>query len=156
VSEKALGILRARRFVFSIPPYVHELLLFTPQRVIVARKSKLPYFAAGPHTDVSDILEELVRTMDIEGVLRSDKHNFVVFNSEIRKVELKASHSGMDIWIDLNITTREKKYKWHDLNIPQKKDAKLEDYEDMLRSAFGDKLSVRFATEMREMLDWPG
>jgi len=155
VREKVLGILKARRFVFSIPPYVQESLIFTPERVIVARKStRLPYFTAGAHTDISDILEDLLKTMDIESILRSDKHNFAIFNSEIRKVELKASHSDMDVWIDLNIITSEKKYKWHDLGIHQRKGTRLEDYEEMLRSAFGDKLFVRLATEMREPLDW--
>lgn len=154
MSEKVLGILKARRFVFSIPPYVREFLLFTSDRVIVARKStKLPYFAAGAHAEVDDVFIELLKTVEAEDILRSNKHNFAVSNSEITKVELKASHSDMDVWIDLKITTSEKKHKWNDLGIPQKRYAKLEDYEDMLRSTFGDKLSVRLATEMREPLD---
>ena len=154
MSEKVLGILKARRFVFSIPPYVREFLLFTPERVIVARQStRPPYFATGAHAEVDDVWVELLKTIDVGDILRSKKHNFAVSNSEITKVELKASHSSVDVWIDFNIITRERKYRWNDLGIPQKRYAKLEDYEDMLRSTFGDKLSVRLATEMREPLD---
>lgn len=108
------------------------------------------------HADISDIIQEPLKTMDIEGILRSDKHNFAIFNSEITKVELQTSHWGMDAWIGLSIITSETKYTWHDLGIPQKKDARLEVYEDMSRSAFGDRLSVRLATDMTGSTDMGG
>ena len=173
--EKGLGILRAKRSVFSIPPYVHEFLLFTPERVVVVRQSTklFPYLTAGAHADVSDMLGELLKTMKMEDVLRADKHNFAISLSEITKVELTKwviprgffemevyprGATGSDVvklekshgWIELSIITSEKKYQWKDLEIPKKKVMEFEDYRNMLRPIFGDKLSVRLAREREE------
>ncbi len=94
--------------------------------------------------------------------MKSDKHNFDIPNSEITKVELKKSWGGQDAvypqgalrerntvkskksleWVDLSIITGEKKYKCNALDIPKRKDVKFEDYENILRRVFGDKLSV--------------
>ena len=172
-----LGILRAKRSVFSIPPYVHEFLLFTPERVVVVRQSTklFPYLTAGAHAGVSDMLGELLKTMKVEDALRSDKHNFAIFFSEIKKVELTKwvmprgffemevyprGATGSDVvklekshgWIELSIITSEKKYPWKDVEIPQKKPTEFEDCENMLRPVFGDKLSVRLAREREEPL----
>jgi len=175
MSGKVLGILRAKRSVFSIPPYVHEFLLFTPEEVIVVRQSTklFPYLTVGAYADVSDMFVELLKTMNVEDVLRSDKHNFAISLSEIKKVELtkwviprgffemevyprgatgsdvvklEKSHGG----IELSIITSEKKYQWKNLEIPKKKHVEFEDCENMLRPVFGDKLSVRLAREREE------
>ena len=173
--EKVLGILRAKRSVFSIPPYVHEFLLFTPKRVVVVRQSTklFPYLTAGAHAGVSDMLGELLKTMKVEDALRSDKHNFAISISEITKVELTKwvmprgffemevyphGATGSDVvklekshgWIELSIITSKKKYSWKDLEIPQKKPTEFEDCQKMLRPIFGDKLSVRLAREREE------
>jgi hypothetical protein len=175
MSGKVLGILRAKRSVFSIPPYVHEFLLFTPERVVVVRQSAklFPYPTAGAYANVSDMLVELLKTMKIEDVLRSDKHNFAISISEITKVELTKwviprgffemevyprGATGSDVdklekshgWIELSIITSKKKYQWKDLEIPKKKPVEFEDYRNMLRPIFGDKLSVRLAREREE------
>ena len=111
MSEKVLGILRAKRLVFSILPSVHEFLLFTPDRVIVARQStKLPFYASGATlTDVSDILD-LLKMVKVEDILKSGKHNFVIPKSEITKVELKKRQwsDPQWSWIELNIITSKK------------------------------------------------
>lgn len=164
MSEKVLGILRAKRWVFSIRPYVSEFLLFTLDRLIVVRQSaKLPYYTLGAtHTDATGILAELLKTVKVEEILKSDKHNFAIPNSEITKIELTKScgeadavyprgYTGSNIdklrwslkWINLDVITSRKKYKWNDLDIPEKKDVELEDYENMLRPVFDDKLSVK-------------
>ena len=175
MSGKVLGILRAKRSVFSIPPTVHEFLLFTPERVVVARKSTglYPYPTAGVHANVSDLLVEFLKTMNVEDVLRSDKRNFAILHSEITKVELTKwviprgffemevyprGATGSDVdklekshgWIELSIITSEKKYQWKDLEIPEKKPTEFEDCQNMLRPVFGDKLSVRLAREREE------
>lgn len=156
MSKKVLGIFKARRFVFSIPPYVSELLLFSQDRVVVIRRvSKPSFLAASPHTEKSAILAEFLKTMDVGNILRSDKHNFAIPNSEITKVELKKSYIDMDTWLDFSILTSKQRYKWNALNLPQKKDAELRDYEGILRPIFGDRLAVRSAAEMKQPLDWP-
>ena len=174
MSGKVLGILRAKRSVFSIPPYVHEFLLFTPERVVVVRQSTklLPYPTAGVH-NVIGMLVEFLKTMRIEEILRSDKHNFAIANSEIKKVELTKwviprgffemevyprGATGSDVvklekshgWIEFSIITSEKKYQWKDLEIPGKRSTDFEDCENMLRPIFRDKLSVRLAREREE------
>jgi len=175
VSGKVSGILRAKRSVFSIPPTVHEFLLFTPERVVVARKSTglYPYPTAGVHANVSDLLVEFLKTMKVEDVLRSDKRNFAIPLSEIKKVELTKwviprgffemevyprGATGSDVdklekshgWVELSIITSEKKYQWKDLEIPEKKPTEFGDCQNMLRPIFGDKLSVRLAREREE------
>ena len=175
MSGKVLGILRAKRSVFSIPPYVHEFLLFTPEMVVVVRQSTklLPYPTAGVHTNVIGMLVEFLKTMRIEEILRSDKHNFAIANSEIKTVELTKwvlprgffemevyprGATGSDVvklekshgWIEFSIITSKKKYQWKDLEIPEKKHVEFEDCENMLRPVFGDKLSVRLAREREE------
>jgi len=175
VSGKVLGILRAKRSVFSIPPTVHEFLLFTPERVVVVRQSAklLPYPTVGAQADVSGMLVEFLKTMKVEDVLRSDKHNFAIPLSEIKKVELTKwviprgffemevyprGATGSDVdklekshgWIELSIITSEKKHQWKDLEIPKKKPLEFEDCQNILRPIFGDKLSVRLAREREE------
>ena len=170
-----MGILRAKRSVFSIPPYVHEFLLFTPERVVVVRQSTklFPYRTAGAHANVSDMFVEFLKTIDVEDVLRSDKRNFATLHSEITKVELTKwvlprgffemevyprGATGSDVvklekshgWIELSIITSEKKYTWKDVEIPKKKSVEFEDCQNMLRPVFGDKLSVRLAREREE------
>ena len=175
MSGKVLGILRAKRSVFSIPPYVHEFLLFTPERVIVVRQSTklFPYLTVGAHADASDMFVEFLKTMKVEDVLRSDKRNFAIPHSEITKVELTKwvvprgffemevyprGATGSDVvklekshgWIELSIITSKKKYQWKDLEIPEKKHVEFEDCQNMPRPVFGDKLSVRLAREREE------
>ena len=175
MSGKVLGILRAKRSVFSIPPTVHEFLLFTRERVVVVRQSTklFPYPTAGTHTNVSDMFVEFLKTMKVEDVLRSAKHNFAIPHSEITKVELTKwviprgffemevyprGATGSDVvklekshgWVELSIITSEKKYQWKDLEIPKKKPIEFEDCQNMLRPVFGDKLSVRLAREREE------
>jgi len=172
---KVLGILRAKRSVFSIPPYVHEFLLFTPKRVVVVRQSTklFPYRTAGAHANVNDMFVDFLKTMKVEDVLRSDKRNFAILHSEITKVELTKwvlprgffetevyprGATGSDVvklekshgWIELSIITSKKKYTWKDVEIPKKKSVEFEDCQNMLRPVFGDKLSVRLAREREE------
>lgn len=161
MSEKLLGIIKAKRSVFSVPPRVGEFLLFAPERVVVARQSTrlLPY----------------LKTMEVEAIFRAGKHNFALPHSEIRKVVLKKwvsprgffemevyprGSTASDVvdlekswgWIELDIITSEKKYMWSDLEMPENESAEFEDYENMLRSVFGDKLSVRLAREREDPL----
>ena len=158
--EKLLGCIRVegRRG--------REVLAFTPNRVFVVGFPEGGVFGGGYGEDpvgvaivVIDVLaglytrgkaEELLKT-NVEELLKAGK-KFIIPNSEIREVELKKSR-----WfktLQLNIITTKKKYEWSDKIyegyewnvadlIPKKIGAKLEDYKNMLRPIFGDKLSVK-------------
>jgi len=52
--------------------------------------------------------------------------------------------------MNLSIVTSEKTYRWTDLELPQKETGEFEEYENLLRPIFGDKLSVRLAREREE------
>lgn len=70
--------------------------------------------------------------------MKADKNNSAISNSEIRKVELRKHGLGAEI----NMITNKKKHKWYVRGIPRKKNAKIEDYEKILKLVFPDKLSV--------------
>lgn len=175
--EKLLGIIKAKRSVFSIPPHVREFLLFTPERVVVARQTPrlFPYLTAGTRTEVASTTAELLKTREVETILQTSKHNFALQHSQISKAVLTKwvsprgffemevyprGSTASDVvnlekswgWTELGIITSEKKYKWSDLEIPEKESAEFKDYENMLRPVFGDKLSARLAREREEPL----
>jgi hypothetical protein len=79
----------------------------------------------------------------LEDVLEADERNFAIPNSEIMKFEMKkAGKYGAKI----HITTSKKKHKWLCIAEEERKQGKeinMEDFENMLRPVFGDKLSVR-------------
>ena len=142
LSEKVLGIIRR----------VGELLFLTPDRVVVANcieKSRLGDFLnafLGSYVRSSDTYihskkkEKEYLELPLESVLTADEKNFAIPNSEITKVELKKMRVG----VELNIITGKKEHKsWAKGLIPEKKKAKIEDYEKLLRPIFGDKLSVK-------------
>jgi len=157
--EKLLGCIRAEG------SRGREVLAFTPNRVFVVGFPEGGIFGGGYGEDpvgvamlVIDVLaglhtrgksDELLKA-DFEEFLKAGKNNLVIPNSEIREVELK--NGGK--WAKLNIITSKKKYErgdkiyveyeWHVAGlIPEKKDVKIEDYENILRPIFGDKLSVK-------------
>ena len=175
MSDRVLGIFRAKRFVLSIPPQVCEFLLFTQSRVVVARQFSrlLPYLAAGANANVDDFLIELLKTLRVEDLLRADKQSFAISHSEIRRVILEKwvcprGFFDMEVYprgstasnvvklekswgpMNLSIVTSEKTYRWTDLELPQKQTGEFEEYENLLRPIFGDTLSVRLAREREE------
>jgi len=149
MSEKVFGIIKVNR------GNTRETLFLTPDRVIVARTSGgFGGMFGGIGAVISEYKgkkkEKEYLELSPESVLTADKKNFAIPKSEITKVELKKRRFGKE----LNIATSKKKYEWsdkiyeeHKWNvaglIPEKKDAKLEDYEDILRPIFGEKLSVK-------------
>lgn len=158
MSEEVLGIIKVVR-LGMLPSVIIENLIFTSDRVIVARLSTQSYTAWSP-TDlgllfgsvqaIGNIIQaaqaekrekEHVKTY-LESILKEDKRNYAIPNSEIEKVELKKSWGSYK----LHITTRKKKHEWSIYLKDLKNQAKaviLEDCENVLRSAFGDKLSVK-------------
>jgi len=81
-----------------------------------------------------------------EELLKAE-NNFDMLYSEITKVELKKKWSGgleikMEL-IDEEIEGETYWGKWVATDIPEKKKATIEDYENILRPIFGDKLSVK-------------
>jgi len=138
VSERVLGIISVFRRFFGRGTVLEELYL-TADMVIVARIGGgslliwplATWFRVGKK-------EEKLAELSVEELLKADKNNFAIYNSEIRKVELKKH--GLEV--EINIITNEKKYEWHVRGSPRKKNAKIEDYEKILELVFPDKLSV--------------
>ena len=145
--EKLLGCFRATG------PRGREVLVFTPNRVFVAR---FPEGGRGAR-DAFGIALAVIDTLwashtrrkseerlmaNLEEFLKADKSKFFISTSEIREVELKKRPS-VHLLCDLKIITYGKHEWCVEGLIPEKKDVKIEDYENMLRPIFGDKLSVK-------------
>ena len=142
MSEEVLGVIGVMRPAFART--IYETLFFTPDRVIVARTSGglgtlFGGIGAGIEAYRGAKKAEEMRKLSLESVLTADKHNYAISNSEITKVELRKKWTG----IKINIETKDKTGKWTCTGIPEKKKVKLEDYENILRPVFGDKLSVK-------------
>ena len=168
MSEKALGVLQVKKYSLLkslrhlCSVYLHDKLIISSDRVLVIRGwEEHMGGGAGGDTGVSAIftsifdhisaesrttkskrkMRERERQADtLEELLKTNKHNFALRNSEITEIRLKKGWIG----IKLEIITSKKKYKWgiEGLN-NQKKGLKLEDFENMLRPVFEDKLSVK-------------
>ena len=169
MSEKALAIIGVNRPAFMRT--IMETLVFTPDRVIVARTGKDLMVGGVIGGAVGAGVEAVIKArkkktkeqewkervkiffeLPLEDILKADKHNFAIPNSEITKVERKSR-------LRFHITTSKKKYKWYSGvvisdpkmvasgDIPWETDWKdprlFEDYENVLRPIFGDKLSVK-------------
>lgn len=140
LSEEVLGIMRVFRSGWS--GTIHEELFLTTDRVIVARSGKGGELFGAIGAAVQwfrgrkkgEKLEKLI----LEDVLKADKNNFAIPNSEIREVKLKKFGRGAKI----HILTNKKKHEWYAGGIPDKEKVKLEDYESILQRAFPEKLSV--------------
>jgi hypothetical protein len=93
------------------------------------------------------MLERERQAKTLDELFDADERNFAIPYSEITKVELEKKWNGTK----LDIITNKKKHKWnvHGIipekspNFPLHRSWKLEDYENMLRPVFGDKLSVK-------------
>ena len=77
--------------------------------------------------------------MSPEDLLKAGKDNYAIPNSKITKVELKILSDTQE----LNIITDEKEYRWRGWVVWVDPRKTLEDYEDLLRLAFPDKLSIK-------------
>ena len=154
MSEKVLGIIRLMRYSFT-RHIIYEHLFITPDRVIVARAAAGPPWFTPPVIDLamdfynifykSKKAEKGYLELPLEDVLKADKNNYAIPNSEIIKVELKKWGGGSKI----NITTNKKTHKWFAAGLisdPEDYENilyKFEDYENILQLAFLDKLSVK-------------
>jgi len=144
----------------------NKVLAFTTNRVFVAGFAGGAVFGGGYDegaigvamlaidalsTLYAQTKSEKLLKADLKEVLKADKIDSVIHNSEIREVELEESELEA---VRLSIITSKEKgkssdeiYEKHRWNltglIPEKKVVILEDYENILRPNFGDKLSVR-------------
>ena len=139
-SEEVLGCIIVRRMADSLLKVseARELFVTTPDKVFVLGIAEV---TPRSRTEYS---------YSVTTILKADEK--VVPNSEIRKVELKLYPPYLlTLWeliffprIRLSIVTREREYKWLVIGpFPEKNDVKLEDYENMLRPIFGDRLTVK-------------
>jgi hypothetical protein len=142
-SEEVLGCIQVQRMADSLlkASETRELFVITSDKVFIVEiaevtpRSRMDY------------------SYSVTTTLKADEK--VVPNSEIRKVELKLYPPYLlTLWeliffprIRLSIVTREREYKWLVIGpFPEKNDvmhACIEDYENMLRPIFGDKLTVK-------------
>ena len=140
--EEILGIVKVLRTGFSFPA-INEELFITTDRVIVARigKGGELFGAIGSAVQWFRTREkgEKLEKLPLDDILRVDKNNFAIPRAEIRKVELKKfGPRGAKI----NIQASKKEYKWYAGGIPDKENAKLEDYETLLKCSFPENLHV--------------
>jgi hypothetical protein len=117
MSERVLGIRSVLRFVWFGFRTIFEELCFTPDKVIVARTGTVygrgGVLAAYQATEKAKEFTE----SSAEEILKTDMNNFVIPNSEIKKVELRKFVRGSRI----NVITNYKKYGWFARGIPLKK-----------------------------------
>ena len=164
MSEDILGIIKVDRPRKWSGSSIHEVLIITSHRVLAIRKW---VEHKGSAIGVSDIFDGLILSVldaiktaqskkkmaerekqakTLEELLKTHRDNFAIANSEIIEVELKgrSAHKWWGKRGIITIKTKKKKYTWsYGSLIPDKKDVKLEDCENMLRPVFEDKLSVK-------------
>jgi hypothetical protein len=179
LSEKILAIQRVNRTAL-FGRTIGEILFFTRDRVIIARTEGegsgigVLFGAVGAPTEAA-IAARKKKKKDFfeiakegkffelhpEDILKSNKHNYAILNSEITKVERKGR-------LRFHIKTSKKTHKWYagivisdemmakgdnpcmtaeemrDRDSRKRFEAKhLEDYEKVLRPIFGDRLLVK-------------
>ena len=114
MSEKVLGIIRTMK---TFPDIIYEDLIITPDRVIVARAtSTMPYLGTLVYLmkfafDLNELKKAEKKYLELppEDILKANKNNFAIPNSEIIKVE--AEFGGqLGQLVSLSITTTKKKY----------------------------------------------
>lgn len=127
---------------------ISEILFFTSARTIVARAGSggigMMFGAVGATAEAVITarkvkkIEKEHHKFSVEDILKADKNNYGIPNSEIEKVELKKFGRGAK----LHIKTRKKygKTKWYARGAWKDVGEK---YENMLRPIFGDRLSVK-------------
>jgi hypothetical protein len=161
LGEKVLGSLQVQRGSWG--GVVHEELVLTSERVAVLRQWEENKSAAAGATNIihgviglaldwsstesskKEMQKRYRHAGTIEKLLEAHKNNFDIPNSEIVEVVQKVSSRNWLRLSKITIKTGMKRYKWnYGKPIPKNEDAKLEkEYEDLLRQAFGNKVSVK-------------
>jgi hypothetical protein len=148
MNEEVLGSVKVSRITHMGYGSVREILYFTTDRMVVARisggKGGVLFGAVGGAIEgvqqqkEAEKKGEQYNKLSLEDILKADKNNYAVPNSEIIEVELKKDWRA----ISLNIKTT-KKYgetKWH---IEGLWNDAGEEYGNMLRPIFAEKLIVK-------------
>ena len=122
---------------------IFESLYFTDDKILVLRVAKAGFMGYG----VGNVISGWYRARDQdknlaklppEEAIKSNENNYVIPFSEITKVELKKFGLGAII----NILTNQKKFSWFARGLPDMKKSKFDDYEEILRRVFSEKLFV--------------
>ena len=143
MSERILGVIRVFTLDFR---NLIEHLYFSTDRVIVVKITKVSGTVFNP-VDLSYLGRMENRERELAGfsaeeLLRSDKENFAIPMSEIIEVKLRKYWFLRARYI--TIVTHDKKYRWQATGVPpDKKVAKLEQFEAILLPIFEDKLIVK-------------
>ena len=121
MSEKVLGIIEANRPAFART--IRETLFFTPDRVIVAKTSGSGGVMFGA---IGAIYDSITTTKKADKIL------------ELPLEDVLKAHKDKHKWYGGGLS--------RGLILPETKEKKVrypEDYENMLRPIFGDRLSVK-------------
>jgi hypothetical protein len=126
-------------------PLIHAVLVFTANNVFVKIMAVEALHEAGERS----IIGPVYRYLKGRGRKSEVDKDFTIASSNITKVGLE-NLRALGIkgrGVKLEVITSEKECEWlgNGLVLPDgwKKDVKLEDYEQVLRPIFGDKLSVK-------------
>jgi hypothetical protein len=148
--EEVLGRIRVLKRPKFSPlgemPLIHAVLVFTANNVFV---KIMAVEALHEARDARTIIGPVYRYVKGRGRKSKVDKDFTTANSNITRVWLeRASALGIKgRGVKLKVITSEKEYEWvgNGLVLPDgwKKDVKLEDYEQVLRPIFGDKLSIK-------------
>jgi len=155
MGEEVLGVIKVLRPAFA--RLIYETLFFTPDRTIVARlgggKGGVIGGLLGGAVGgaIGGVLEqreakkkaEQYSEVSLESILKADKNNYAILNSEVTEVELKKY--GKVAKINIKTTTKHGKAmygetKWQTMEAWKDVGEK---YENMLRTIFKDKLIAK-------------
>jgi len=144
--EEILGRIRVLKLPKFSPlgemPLIHAVLVFTANNLFVKIMA-----VEDPHDVYPTIIGDVYRYVKRRGRKSEVDKDFTIASSNITKVRLERALGIKGRGVKLKVVTSEKEYKWfgNGLVLPDgwKKDVKLEDYEQLLRPIFGDKLSIK-------------
>ena len=140
--DEALGFISVHRH--DLVSHIFESLYFTDEKVIVLRIAKAGSMKYGLGAVISGWYrarnqDKNLAKLPPEEALKSNENNYFISFSEITQVELKKFGLGAII----KILTNKKEYSWDARGLPDLKKPKFDDYEEVLRRVFSEKLLVK-------------
>ncbi len=152
MSEDVLGVIKVLRP--ALMRQILETVYFTPDRTVVARtsggKGGILFGAVGGVIEGFLMYEEAKKKgeqyskLSLDDVLKADKNNYAILNSEITEVELKKFGRGTKLNIKTSVKHGSSMYgetNWYVAEGGWKEVG--EKMENMLRPIFKDRLIVK-------------
>ncbi len=141
VMSEALGFIGVMRR--TVVTNIFESLYLTKDKVIVWRMGKGGFLGWGTGNAIlawyrANDQDKYLAKLSPDELPKLNEDDYVVPFSEITKVELKKYGRGAII----NMITNEKKFSWFARGLPDVKKPKFDDFEEILRRVFSEKLFV--------------